>query len=111
MTTAELIIALAGIVFGATGFWTFLWQAINKRSQKHDSVTKLILGLGHEKILELSFKYIKRGYITEDEYGDLMKYLYEPYIELGGDGTVEKIVEGEIKKLPIKRVMIEGGQL
>lgn len=103
MSTAELILALAGIVFGATGFWTFLWQIIDKRNRKHDSLTKLILGLGHEKILELSFKYISRGYITEDEYSDLMKYLYEPYVDLGGDGTVEKIVEGEVKKLPIKK--------
>lgn len=105
MSTAELIIALAGIVFGATGFWTFLWQIIDKKNKKHDALTRIILGLGHEKILELSFMYMERGYISEDEYNDLMKYLYEPYIELGGDGTVEKIVEGEVKKLPIKRLI------
>lgn len=104
MSTAELILAIAGIIFGATGFWSLLWNIIDKKNRKHDSLTKLILGIGHEKILELSFKYIARGYITEDEYGDLMKYLYEPYIDLGGDGTVEKIIEGEVKKLPIKRV-------
>jgi hypothetical protein len=107
LSTAELIIALAGIVFGATGFWTFLWGIIQRKAQKQDALIKMVLGLGHEKIIEVGLKYIERGYVTKDEYEDLEKYLYRPYKELGGNGTVERIMES-VKKLPIKPIMQEG---
>lgn len=99
--SAELIIGLIASVFASTGMWSLISWAIQRRSQKKDNLTKLILGLGHDRIIHLCIKYIKRGYITKDEYEDLMKYLYEPYTGLGGNGTAEKLV-GEVKKLPIK---------
>lgn len=106
MTTIELIIALAGIIFGATGFWSLLWNIIEKKNKRHDSLTRLMLGLGHEKIIELGLKYIERGYVTKDEYEDLIKYLYKPYKELGGNGTVEKIMDS-VNRLPVKRLLEE----
>lgn len=101
MTTSEFILTIAGIVFASTGFWTFLINVIQNKSRKHDALTQMVLGLGHEKIIELCLKYIARGYVTDDEYSDLMKYLYKPHNALGGDGTAEKLIE-EVKRLPIK---------
>lgn len=101
MNTLEFILAIAGIVFASTGFWTFLLNIIQNKSKQQDALVKLMLGLGHEKIIENGLKYIERGYVTKDEYEDLIHYLYNPYKELGGNGTVEKIMDS-VKKLPIK---------
>lgn len=102
MNTAEFILAMTGIVFASTGFWTFLWNIVQNKNRKNDALTKLILGLGHEEIINLGLKYIERGYVTKDEYEDLVHYLYNPYIELGGNGTVEKIMSS-VKNLPIQK--------
>ena len=99
--TFNFILTIAGIVFASTGFWTFLVSVIQNKTKKKDALTRLILGLGHEKIIELGLKYINRGSITKDEYEDLMKYLYKPYKDLEGNGTAEKIIDA-VKKLPIK---------
>ena len=98
--TLEFILALAGIIFASTGFWAFITTAIQNRSKKQNALTRMVLGLGHEKIIELCMRYIERGYVTKDEYEDLIKYLYTPHNELGGNGTAEKLVD-EVKKLPI----------
>lgn len=95
----QIIIDLVLAIFASSGLWTLVLYLIQKRDKKKDNTTKLILGLGHEKIIELCKEYIARQSITESEYSDLMKYLYDPYKELGGNGTAEKAVE-EVKKLP-----------
>lgn len=101
--TIELILALAGIIFASTGFWAFLTTFIQSRSKKQNALTRMVLGLGHEKIIELCMRYIKRGYVTTDEYDDLNNYLYKPHNELGGDGTAEKLMK-EVEKLPTKEM-------
>lgn len=93
----ENIIAIVCTLLASSGFWSYLL-----RKQKTESAeTKLMIGLGHVKIIDLCMKYIERGYITKDEYDSLNKYLYIPYKELGGNGTAERMME-EVAKLPIK---------
>lgn len=96
----EIIIALITSVFASTGLWSLISLSIQRRTNRKDNLTRLVLGLAHEKIITLSMKYIKRGNITKDEYDDLMKYLFSPYKDCGGNGTAERIIE-EVKKLPI----------
>lgn len=45
--------------------------------------------------------YIQRGWITDDEYDDYRKLLYEPYKALGGNGVTERIM-AEVASLPIR---------
>lgn len=97
----DLILPLILALFTASGFWTFILYLIQRRDKAKDATTKLILGLGYRQIIQLCMEYIGRGSITKDEYEDLIKYLYTPYIDLGGNGTAEKLVD-EVKKLPIK---------
>lgn len=97
----DLILPLILALFAASGFWTFILYLIQRRDKTKDSTAKLILGLGYRQITQLCMEYLNRGSITKDEYEDLVKYLYTPYIDLGGDGTAEKLVD-EVKKLPIK---------
>ena len=60
------------------------------------------MGLAYNKAIELGITYIQRGYVTNDELEDYRKYLYEPYVELGGNGVVERIMT-EVMTLPIRR--------
>ena len=94
----EIIITIICSVIASSGFWTF----ISKRRDNNNAEVKMILGLGHIKIIDICEKYIERGYITQEEYDSLYNYLYIPYKELGGNGTAERLVQ-EVKHLPIKR--------
>lgn len=98
-TWMQMIVTVVCAVLASSGFWAFL-QA---RHDKKDAKTKMILGLGHDRIISLAMKYIERGWITQDEYEDLNKYLYLPYREMGGNGTAERIMT-EIRKLPIRNM-------
>ena len=60
----------------------------------------MLLGLAHDKIMYLGSKYIERGRITQGEYENLYKYLYEPYKKMGGNGTAERLMT-EVNRLPI----------
>ena len=101
MSTTEFIGLIVGAIFASGGFWAFITAWYNNRSKRQTALIKLMLGIGHREIVECGMEYIERGYITKDEYNDLLTYLYNPYVELGGNGTAERIVE-EVKKLPIK---------
>lgn len=104
----DLVIAIVLAALGSSGLWAFLsfiaQILVKKYEEKHGARTaadRMLLGLGHDRIIYLCSKYIDRGYITTDEYEDLNKYLYKPYRDLGGNGTAEKIML-EVEKLPLK---------
>lgn len=103
MDMAGLVITLIASVFGSTGLWSLILHNIQKRDQNKSATTRLLLGIGYREIVKLCIEYMQRGSITKDEYEDLIKYLYDPYMELGGNGTVERLML-EIKKLPIMEV-------
>ncbi len=94
----DIIIAVVIAVLGSSGLWAFIMSYAQKRSAS----TRLMLGIGHDRILYLGMIYIDKGEITQDEYENLHDYLYLPYKALGGNGTAEKIME-EVKRLKIVR--------
>ena len=93
----SLIAVICGFI-ASGGFWT----AMQKKFDRDDAEGKLILGLGHDRIMALGTKYIQRGWITPDEYENLDKYLYQPYKQRGGNGSAERIMK-EVDKLPIRQ--------
>lgn len=95
--TMELIITVVISVIGSSGLWAFLQHKLDRNNAK----TKMLLGLGHDRIIYLCEVYIKRGYLTHDEYENLYEYLYIPYKNMGGNGTAERLIE-EVRKLPVK---------
>ena len=96
MTTTIVVAVVA-----STGFWQFLINWFNHKRNKTDATTKMLLGIANKIICDSCQEYIDRGSITKDEYDDLKKYLCDPYFELGGNGTVKRLVN-EVDKLPIK---------
>lgn len=93
----QTVLTIIGAVLASSGFWAW----IQKRTDKKDVRTRMLVGLGHDRIMYLSMKYIERGYITHDEYENLYEYLYKPYEEMGGNGSAKRVMQ-EVNRLPIK---------
>ena len=92
----QIIVTVICSVIASSGFWVF----IQKRMERKDAKTKLLVGLAHDRIMTLGTYYINRGYISAEEFEDLDKYLYAPYKNSGGNGSAERIME-QVRKLPI----------
>lgn len=91
----DIIVTLVVAIFGSTGFWTWLMN----RKKKKSAESRLLMGLAYAEIIRRCDHYIKVGYIDIDEYNELNRYLFEPYSEMGGNGTAQKLMD-EVKKLP-----------
>ncbi len=92
----QVALTVFGSVLASSGLWTYL----QKKSEKKDDKTQMLVGLAHDRIMCLGIRYINRGYITPDEYENLYTYLYNPYSLLGGNGSAKRIIQ-EVNKLPI----------
>lgn len=102
----QTILAILVSLAASSGFWKF----VQNRSDKEDGRTRMLIGLGHDRIIYLGMSYVERGYITEDEYENLHDYLYMPYHDIGGNGSAERIMQ-EVNKLKIVKSsqLIRGG--
>lgn len=94
----QMCVTVFCAVLASSGFWAWL----QRHSDKKDVKTRMLVGLGHDRIIYLGMKYIERGYITNDEYENLHDYLYKPYEEMGGNGSAKRIMD-EVKKLEIRK--------
>lgn len=92
---------LASIIVSAIAS-SGLWAFVQKKMDKKDAKTQMLVGLAHDRITYLGMKYIENGYITQDEYENLVIYLYEPYAAMGGNGSAKRVVD-EVNKLPIHK--------
>lgn len=118
MTAQDIITFICGIGWIAT-FVTFLVNRKDNQkgtAQQTEQNTKditeikgtlevlkaMCLGSLYGRCKFLGEQYIKRGYITSDEYDDWIKYLYAPYKAGDGDGTIDKI-KLEVDKLPFHK--------
>lgn len=101
MDNSELIKTIVITVLTSSGFTSALFAFLQKLADKKDIKTKMLIGLGHDRIVYLGMKYIERGWITKTEYENLHDYLYEPYETMGGNGSAKKIME-VVEKLPYK---------
>lgn len=96
----EIFITALAAIGASSGFWIFLDRKRNNRTL----TTKLLLGLAHDRIVCLALQYMEKGYITQDEHENLVQFLYEPYRELGGNGSAVRLIN-EIDKLPISNTL------
>lgn len=92
----QMALTVVCAVIASSGFWAY----IQKRSEKKDVKTQMLVGLAHDRILFLGMSYVERGFITRDEYENLYEYLYRPYEKMGGNGSAKRVMQ-EVNKLPI----------
>ncbi len=101
----QTLVTIIVACIASSGLWGFL----GKKTDKKSANTKMLVGLGHDRIVELGMKYIERGYITQDEYENLHDYLFIPYEKLGGNGSAARIMKA-VDKLPIHAANYAGGE-
>lgn len=93
---AEFSSPVMSALLGGSGLWAFV-KSHTDRTQAED---ELLLTLVRAHIIEKGERYIERGYILSGEYSDFYEELYEPYLELGGNGLAKHIFE-RVEKLPM----------
>lgn len=89
----EHLIQIVLAVFASTGFWAFVTAVWSEMQRKKSVERRALLGILHEELSTRCEKYINDKKITFDQYDDLRRYIFEPYKELGGNGTAEKLME------------------
>lgn len=98
MTILEAFVTILVSVLASSGVWAVVMKVMDKK----DVRTQMLVGLGHDRIMYLGMHYIERGWITRDEYENLVDYLYKPYEMMGGNGSAKRVIE-EVKKLPLNK--------
>lgn len=102
-TWIQMLLTVFTSMVASSGLWTYLM----KRADKKDLKTQMLIGLGHDRIIQSGMYYIERGWITQDEYENLHDYLYVPYRALGGNGSAERVMK-EVDKLEIRSARLRG---
>lgn len=91
MSTTQILVA----IIGSNALFTFVQFLItrhdntkNALSQHEKAQNDMLIGLGHDKLLYLTDKFVQRGGITLKERRNL-DYLYKPYHAAGGNGDCQ----------------------
>lgn len=96
MSWVQLIVTVICAVLASSGFWALVTRKLSYK----DNGLKLLMGLAHDRIMDISQEYLDKGSITDLEYEDLEKYLYDPYLELGGNGRAKYRMK-ELEKIRV----------
>ena len=99
MTDKEFILAMVGAIFASGGFWAVINGVVQHFLQKKSKTQKAILGLLHDRIYDICHGMIEKGFVETDEYKNLLA-LYEPYTDMGGNGTAKQLKE-QVDDIPI----------
>lgn len=113
MTTVEIIITIASLLLGSTGFATVIVACLNRRWSKKDKQNKDVAALEEkidklmdaqivvmlDRICWLGEKYIDA---SEIRISDLLKIegYYKEFKNLGGNGDADVIMK-KVRALPV----------
>lgn len=117
MDWTQCVVTIVCAILASSGFWGVIMKRMDQKEREkelrdeqarkdREAQRRLLIGLAHNEIIKQGMIYIERGYITKDEYENFMTYLYEPYVEYGGNGSGTKVAN-EVKHLPIKNYVKE----
>lgn len=93
----QLVVTVLITLISSGGFWAYLQKHHTKRNQ----TDLLMMGLAYKEIVSSGMSFIERGWITAEEYEDYHRFLYAPYLALGGNGVTTRIA-AEVANLPIR---------
>lgn len=99
---AEFTNPLITTVLSGPGIWA--WA--RTRTQRNDFEDKLLLQVAKTQLVAQGREYLKRGYITMDEYEEYESE-YQVYSNLGGNGLARRIFE-QVDELPMMPNDIKG---
>lgn len=66
----------------------------------NSKMNAVMVGLTHDRIMNLSTVYVTRGYVTREEYENLHDYIWVPYAAMGGNGSAKRMM-AMVEKLPL----------
>ena len=89
-------------LLGGSGIWA--WA--KTRVYRNDSEDELLLQVAKNQLVLQGRKYLKRGYITMDEYEDY-ECEFKVYESLGGNGLARRVFK-QVDELPILPNGIDG---
>lgn len=99
---AELANPAITALLGGSGIWA--WA--KAKGERNDTEDKLLLHVAKNQLVYQGRKYLKRGYITMDEYEEYEDN-YKLYSGLGGNGLARRIFE-QVDELPMMPNGIDG---
>lgn len=99
---AEMANPLITTVLSGPGIWA--WA--KTRTMRNKSEDRLLLQVAKNQLVVQGREYLKRGYITMDEYEEY-EAAYQEYSGLGGNGLARRIFE-QVDDLPMMPNGIEG---
>lgn len=99
---AEMANPLITTVLSGPGIWA--WA--KTRTTRNKSEDRLLLQVAKNQLVSQGRKYLKRGYITMDEYEEY-EAEYQVYSGLGGNGLARRIFE-QVDNLPMMPNGIDG---
>lgn len=104
--TAQALIAVLVTALTSSGFMSLIIYLLQRRDRRKEkeaadtsAQTRMLIGLGHDRLIYLTDKYVRRGAITLKEKRNL-KFLYDPYSDMGGNGDC-KIGYDACQDLPV----------
>lgn len=107
-TPDQQVIIITAVIAALTssGVMSLIMYFIQRHDKKKDAdeakksaQTKMLIGLGHDRIIQRTDWFVRRGCITLKEKRNL-KYLWDPYSELGGNGDCEIGIKA-VELLPV----------
>lgn len=99
---AEMANPAVTALLGSSGIW--MW--VKTKTDRNNSEDRLLLAVARNQLVKQGRKYIKRGYITMDEYEEYEDN-YRLYSDLGGNGLARRIFE-QVNELPMMPNGIDG---
>lgn len=106
MTTTEFLVALAGLVFGSTGFWSIIVTMLNRKYKQQDmkdeetkKIKTALLAVLHDRIYQSCKYYIHVGHISSHALKNL-EFLHDAYSGFGGNSTGTELFN-RCKRLPL----------
>lgn len=108
MSAETQVIIITAVISALTssGFMSLIIYLLQRRDKKKDledanssAQTRMLIGLGHDRVISLTDRYVRRGSITLKEKRNL-EYLYAPYRDMGGNGDC-KIGYDACQELPV----------
>lgn len=98
------ILEIVAIVVASNGLWGLIQYKISSKDNKKSAVEKGLLAVLHDRLYQACKYHIRKDYVTVEEF-DNIKYMYEAYTNLGGNGTV-KILYEKLCKLEMVATII-----
>lgn len=83
-----------------------IWAWAKTRTQRNDSEDRLLLQVAKNQLIAQGREYLRRGYITMDEYEEYESE-YKVYSGLGGNGLARRVFE-QVDDLPMMPNGIDG---